>query len=239
MLVSVVIPVYNEAGLIAELVSRVTEAAVAPHELEIFVVNDGSTDGTSAILHSLEKKYPQMKVIELPENRGKSYALRQGFSAVSGDIVLVQDADLEYSPADYPLLIAPFNDPDVQVVYGSRFLTNKWPVNMKLHNWFANRFFTLLVNRLFAAGITDEGTAYKVFRRRLLQTIPLHTDGFAFCAEITCRLAVRKVRILEVPVSYRARSVREGKKPRFLDGIAIVLTIFDLWIRTRLKRPAH
>jgi glycosyltransferase involved in cell wall biosynthesis len=235
MLISVVIPAYNEESLIRDLVHQVSATDISPHSMEIVVVNDGSTDGTSATLKALAKKFPSLHVIELPENCGKSCALRKGFAIARGDVVLVQDADLEYSPQDYPHLIAPFENPDIQVVYGSRFLNKAWPDNMKLHNWLANRLFTLLVNMLFSCGITDEGTAYKVFRNNLLRDIPLQADGFAFCAEITCRLGERGIPIHEVPVSYRARSVREGKKPRFHDGIAIVRTIVGTWFRMRLK----
>jgi glycosyltransferase involved in cell wall biosynthesis len=236
MLISVVIPAYNEEVLIADLIHRVAATDLAPHRMEIIVVNDGSTDGTAAVLRSLAAEIPGIQVIHLPANRGKSCALQAGFAASRGEIVLIQDADLEYSPAEYPQLIAPFENTDVQVVYGSRFLHKTWPDNMKLHNWLANRFFTLLVNLLFKSGITDEGTAYKAFRSSLLRSIPLQTSGFAFCAEITCRLGERGVPIREVPVSYRARSVREGKKPRFYDGVAIVVTIVGIRVRTLLKK---
>lgn len=235
--ISIIIPVYNEAPLVEELIGRVAAADTSPYHSEIIVVDDGSTDQTPAHLTSLAMTYENVRVITLRRNYGKSHALREGFAAATGEIVIVQDADLEYSPEEYSRLLKPFNDPGVRVVYGSRFLNDKWPHNMKLENWLANRLFTMLVNLLFKAGITDEGTAYKTFRQSVLREIPLGSSGFSFCAEITCKLAARNIAIHEVPVSYYARSKFEGKKPRFLDGIKIISTILTIKTKILLGLP--
>lgn len=233
MLVSIVIPVYNEAKLIEELIARVAAVDISPYSSEIIVVNDGSTDGTSVILERLRQAYRNVSVRELPNNVGKSAALREGFTMARGEIILVQDADLEYYPEDYPLLLAPFSDSKVRVVYGSRFLKKAWPDKMMLHNWLANRLFTWLVNFLFKVRITDEGTAYKVFRADTLRGIALDSSGFAFCAEVTCKLGQRNIAIHEVPVRYSARGIREGKKPRFWDGVVIIMTILRIRLRSK------
>lgn len=229
--VSIIIPVYNEGAHIEELVRRVTSADTSPYRAEIIAVDDGSTDQTAALLARLAAEHENFSAITLRLNSGKSYALKKGFAAATGEIVIVQDADLEYSPEEYPRLLEPFRDPAVRVVYGSRFLKERWPNNMRLENWLANRLFTLLVNRLFHAGITDEGTAYKAFRRSTLCSIPLQAAGFGFCAEITCKLAEQKILIHEVPISYSARSKSEGKKPRFIDGVKIISTILGLKLK--------
>lgn len=229
--ISIVIPVYNEGAHVTELIQRVAAADTAPYHAEIIAVNDGSTDSTAELLAALARELSNLRVISLRENRGKSHALREGFAVARGGIVIVQDADLEYAPEEYPSLLQPFSNPEVAVVYGSRFLRNRWPENMRLENWLANRLFTTLVNLLFKAGITDEGTAYKAFRTKVLRSIPLDASGFSFCAEVTCKLAARNIAIHEVPISYYARCKREGKKPRFLDGVKIVATILRLKIR--------
>lgn len=232
--VSIIIPVYNEEAVVEELVRRVAAADTSPYLAEIIAVNDGSTDKTLALLANLSQVYQNLTVISLQRNYGKSHALRKGFDAASGEIVIVQDADLEYSPEEYSRLLEPYKDPKVMVVYGSRFLKNAWPDNMRLENWLANRLFTALVNLLFGAGITDEGTAYKTFRQSILRNITLSASGFSFCAEISCKLATRNIAIHEVPVSYNARSKREGKKPRFLDGVKILTTILGIKKRVLL-----
>lgn len=236
-ILSIIIPVYNEAALIERLLRRLAAANTAPYRAEIIAVDDGSTDATAALLAAATGSYDNLRVISLGENRGKTAALRAGFAAARGEVVIVQDADLEYAPEDYPLLLQPFSDPAVTVVYGSRFLRNRWPDGMRLENWLANRLFTLLANRLFHAGITDEGTAYKAFRRVLLGTVTLEATGFSFCAEVTCKLADRNIPIREVPIAYSARSKTEGKKPRFRDGIGIVATILRLKARQLSGKP--
>lgn len=230
--VSIIIPAYNEASIIGKLLLRVAAADTSPFAAEIIVVDDGSTDDTFTIVEEVGREIPALRCIRLGENRGKLFALQQGFAMASGEIILVQDADMEYSPEDYSRILEPFTRPDVMVVFGSRFMKTKWPENMLLAYWLANRLFTLLVNLLFHAGITDEGTAYKAFRKSLLHTVTFQSSGFSFCAEITCKLASRQIAIHEVPISYYARSKHEGKKPRFIDGVKIITTIFGLKIRS-------
>ena len=234
--VSVVIPVYNEAGTVAAILDAIRAVEIPAFGKEVVVVNDGSRDGTGEILDDYAARHGGascLTVIHLPANRGKAAAIRTGLSAARGDIVLIQDADLEYSPTDYPRLLAPFDDPSTQAVYGSRFMEMGWPVGMRLRYWLANKVFTSLVNTLYSARLTDEGTGYKLFRRDVIMALDLREEGFRFCPEATCRLLGRGMRITEVPISYRAR--REGKKPRFTDGIAIIATILACRFRRRQK----
>jgi len=208
---SVLIPVYNERSTIAETVRRVRES---PVDKEIIVVDDASTDGTDEVLVVIAG--PDLKVVRQSENRGKGAALRRALEEVTGDVVIVQDADLEYDPADYPRLLAPIAAGDAEVVYGTRaprFEGMRWP--HRVFNWVAAR----LTNLLYRAGITDEATCYKVFRTEVLKAIPLRCERFEFCPEVTAKVRRRGIRIHEVPVSYRARSVGAGKKIRWWDGV--------------------
>ena len=212
MKLSVLIPVYNERSTIAETIRRVRES---PVEKEIIVVDDASTDGTDEVLGSLAG--PDLKVVRQSENRGKGAAIRRALEEVAGDVVIVQDADLEYDPADYPKLLAPITDGDAEVVYGTRapnFEGMRWP--HRVFNWVAAR----LTNLLYQAGITDEATCYKVFRTEVLKAIPLKCERFEFCPEVTAKVRKRGIGIHEVPVSYQARSVGAGKKIRWWDGVA-------------------
>jgi glycosyltransferase involved in cell wall biosynthesis len=238
MTVAVVIPVYNEATTIAAILDAIRAVEIPTFEKEIIVVDDGSTDGTGRILDDYAVRHAgttRLTVIHLPANRGKAAAIRTGLSAAQGEVVLIQDADLEYSPADYHRLLAPFSDPATQVVYGSRFMETRWPTGMKLRYWLANKIFTSLVNLLYHAHLTDEGTGYKLFRREAIMALDLRTQGFRFCPEATCKLLGKGIRITEVPISYRARNSREGKKPRFSDGIAIIATILGCRFGHRWK----
>jgi dolichol-phosphate mannosyltransferase len=142
--------------------------------------------------------------------------------------VLVQDADLEYSPQDYGQMLAPFGDPAVQAVYGSRFLLRRWPERMKVANWAANKLFVATTNLLYGSALTDEGTGYKAIRRELLQDLEIASSRFEFCPEVTAKLLRRGVRILEVPVSYSARDRKQGKKPGFRDGLSVLWTLVRL-----------
>lgn len=226
-MVSIIIPVYNEKNNIARVLEQVAQSDTSPHRKEIIVIDDGSTDGTDAILRQCCTGEP-FQLVTLPGNKGKTMAIRKGLEQATGDLILIQDADLEYSPADYGRLLAPFADDSVQVVYGSRFLANRWPANMKPVYWLANRLFTLTANLLYGARLTDEGTAYKVFRAGVLQSIELRGSGFEFCPEVTAKILLREIRITEVPVSYRARNRQEGKKPRIRDGFLIFWTLVKL-----------
>jgi len=217
MRVSVLIPVYNERDTVAETIARVR---ASPVEKEIIVVDDASADDTAGIVASLAG--PDLKLVRQPRNQGKGAAIRRGLEEVSGEIVLIQDADLEYDPADYPALIAPILAGEAAVVYGTRaprFEAMRWP--HRVFNWIAAR----LANLLYRAGITDEATCYKVFRTEVLRAIPLRCRRFEFCPEVTAKVRKRGLAIREVPVSYHARSVGAGKKIRWWDGVIALWTL--------------
>lgn len=223
-MVSIIIPVYNEERYISAVIEKVKRADTSPREKEIIVVDDGSTDGTGVELGKYSTD-PLVKIVNNHKNRGKASAIKSALALSKGDIILVQDSDLEYSPDDYPKILAPFSDESVEVVYGSRFLLRRWPRKMKPSNWLANRIFTLTTNLLYNARITDEGTAYKAFRRNLLESMVLESTGFEFCPEVTAKVLLRGLPIVEVPISYEARNMKEGKKPRFSDGVKILGTL--------------
>jgi len=217
MRVSVLIPVYNERDTVAETIARVR---ASPVEKEIIVVDDASSDDTAGIVASLAG--PDLKLVRQLRNQGKGAAIRRGLEEVSGEIVLIQDADLEYDPADYPALIAPILAGEALVVYGTRaprFEGMRWP--HRVFNWIAAR----LANLLYRAGITDEATCYKVFRTEVLRAIPLRCQRFEFCPEVTAKVRKRGLAIREVPVSYHARSVGAGKKIRWWDGVIALWTL--------------
>ena len=223
MKISVIIPVYNEAGTVTETIARVRSS---PVEKEIIVIDDASTDGTPDIVASLWQpsfgQGPDLRLIRQAHNQGKGAAIRRAIPEVTGDVVIIQDADLEYDPADYPILIAPILAGDADVVYGTRapeFRGMRWP--HRVFNWIAAR----LANLLYRARITDEATCYKVFRTDVLRSIPLKCRRFEFCPEITAKVRKRGLPIHEVPISYQARSVGAGKKIRWWDGIIALWTL--------------
>jgi glycosyltransferase involved in cell wall biosynthesis len=216
ILLSVVVPVYNEAATVEELLRRVREV---PLRVEVIVVDDGSTDGTSAILERLEKEGVIDHLVLHVRNRGKGAALRSGFVRATGDMVAVQDADLEYDPMEIPSLLAPILQGWADAVFGSRFLGGPRRVHLYSHRM-GNRVVTFLSNLLTDVDLTDMETCYKVVRRDLLMTLPLTRDRFGIEPEITARLAQARARIYEVPISYRGRSYEEGKKIGWRDGIS-------------------
>ena len=224
--VSIVIPVYNEQQLIREIVRRALDAPLPPGwEREVVIVDDGSDDGTTQLLG--QTRFPEnVRVFSSLINHGKGSALRAGFKLATGDIVLIQDGDLEYDPIEnYQRLLEPFADPAVKVVYGSRFLERWYPEDMALANWSANLLLTGLARLLFGVRITDEATAFKVFRRELLDVLPLECRRFEFCPEFLAKVSKRGVRITEVPISYRGRNRLQGKKIRLSDGVQAVYTL--------------
>ena len=210
---SVVIPVYNEKNTVLELLRRVKETQF---DKEIILVDDCSTDGTRAILQNL--KEPNIKVVYHDKNQGKGAALRTGFAHVSGDIVLIQDADLEYDPVDYPVLLGPILDGRADVVYGSRFFGGPHRVLLFWH-YIANKFFTLVTNVLYNINLTDMGTCYKVFRSEIIKPMKLESNRFGFEPEVTAKICKQKLRIYETPISYSGRTYAEGKKITWKDGI--------------------
>ena len=212
---SVVIPVYNERATIEELLKRVQ---AVPLDKEIVIVDDGSTDGTRELLAGLAAADGSVRVFLQPANRGKGAALRRGFAEARGALVLVQDADLEYDPTDYPTLLEPIERGVADVVFGSRFLGGPHRVLFFWHS-VGNWVLTTLSNMLTNVNLTDVWTCYKVFRAEVLQSLTLREDRFGFEAEVTAKIARGHWRIYEVPISYHGRTYAEGKKITWKDGM--------------------
>ncbi len=223
---SVVIPAYNERHTVENLLHRVAAAPLpAELELEMVVVDDGSSDGTRELLSELEAKAdPPFVLIEHPHNRGKGAALRTGFEQASGDIILVQDADLEYNPRDYPVLLQPILDDEADVVYGSRFLGGPHRVLFFWH-YVGNRLLTTMSNMFTDLNLSDMETCYKVFRADVLKKLKLYSNRFGIEPELTAKVAKARVRIYEVPISYHGRTYAEGKKIGWRDGVSAIWAI--------------
>jgi glycosyltransferase involved in cell wall biosynthesis len=212
--VSIVIPVYNERATVEELLKRVQAVAL---DKEIVLVDDGSADGTRDILARLSSD-PSLRVFLQERNQGKGAALRRGFAESRGEVILIQDADLEYDPADYPVLLGPIDRGVADVVYGSRFLGGPHRVLLFWH-YVGNRVLTTLSNVFTNLNLSDVWTCYKVFRADVLREITLREDRFGFEAEVTAKIARGRWRIYEVPISYHGRTYAEGKKITWKDGI--------------------
>jgi len=223
MKVSVVIPVYNEVATIEEIVRRV-QAVPLEQEKEIVIVDDASMDGTGARLREIAQANRNVRVLYHERNQGKGAALRTGFGAITGDVVIIQDADLEYDPREYPRLLEPILDGRADVVYGSRFLGGPHRVLFFWHS-IGNKFLTLLSNALTNLNLTDMETCYKVFRSQILKEITFKSNRFGFEPEFTAKVAKRRLRIYEVPISYSGRTYAEGKKITWRDGISAIWTI--------------
>lgn len=220
--VSVVMPCYNERATIREIVARVL---AQPYELELLVVDDGSTDGTRDVLATLAAESPAVKVLLQPANAGKGAALRRGFREATGDVVVIQDADLEYDPAEYGTLLRPIEDGRADVVFGSRFMHGPRRV---LYYWHAvaNNMLTTLSNMVTDLNLTDMETGYKVFKREVIQGIAIDEDRFGFEPEVTVKLArLKGLRIYEVPISYNGRTYEEGKKIGLKDAFRAVYVL--------------
>jgi len=219
---SVVVPVYNERNTITEIIRRVRTVELPDGiEREIIVVDDGSTDGTRDVLRQLGDS--TVRVLLQERNQGKGAALRTGFSHATGDYVLVQDADLEYDPNDWPRLLGPVLAGKARVVYGSRFTGERR--NMLLLHWIGNRFLSLVTNVLYNTTLSDMETCYKLVDRALIESLALQSNRFDIEPEITAKILKRGVRIYEVPISYTGREFSEGKKIEWTDGFGALWTL--------------
>lgn len=217
---SVIIPVYNESATIDTLLSRVVAEKVSGWEKQVIVVDDGSTDGTKDTLRRWEKR---VRVLYQKKNRGKGSAVAAGLEKAGGEVVIIQDADLEYNPSDYQTLLSPFENPRVTVIYGSRFLGSHLSTNFVYA--MGNKFVTLVTNVLYNTNITDMETGYKAFRRSVLDGMVLRAKRFDFEPEFTAKVLKAGHQILEVPISYFGRTFMEGKKLTWRDGVAAVWTL--------------
>ncbi len=214
-LLSVIVPVYNERPTVAEAIRRI-RAVDVPVDVEVIVVDDGSTDGTDKILTALGDS--TVRVITHPHNQGKGAAVRTGMGVVRGDLVIIQDADLEYDPDDWLRLLDPILRGKALVVYGSRFTGER--KNMLPIHWIGNRMLSLITNVLYSSTLSDMETCYKLFDRRVLEGLTIESDRFDFEPEITAKVIRRGHRIYEVPISYAGRELAEGKKITWRDGFA-------------------
>ncbi|MFA6434762.1 MAG: glycosyltransferase family 2 protein [Elusimicrobiales bacterium] len=231
MRTSIIIPSYNELKTLPEILRRIS---ALPLDKEVVVVDDGSTDGTREWLDraSAGRLFPfELKVIKHAANLGKGGALRTGFAAAAGEIVIVQDADLEYDPGYIPDIVRPITEGGFDVVYGSRLLSGRSQTYNVFYLW-GNQFLTRLVNFFFGARMTDSYTCYKAFRTPLLRSLDLVSSGFEIEAEISCKTAFRKYKFTEVSIVYASRSRLEGKKINYRDAVKGVLKILELRIRS-------
>ncbi len=217
--VSIIVPVYNEERTVEELVRRLKEV---PLEKEVVIVDDGSTDKTREILENVRDE--TFRILTLPRNLGKGAAIRAALPFVKGDVVVIQDADLEYNPQELPLVLKPILEGKEEVVYGSRFLRGR--PKMRLLNFIANKILAWTATLLLGRRITDEATCYKAFKTSLLRSLDLKCRGFEFCPEVTAKIGRRKVRIREIPISYTPRTKKEGKKVKWKDGFIALYTLF-------------
>ena len=225
-LLSVIVPVFNERNTVAEILRRM-RAVDLPVDLEIVVVNDASSDGTDKVLSTLEDS--TVRVLNHPNNRGKGAAIRSGLQHARGDLILIQDADLEYDPEDWPRLLTPLLRGKARIVYGSRFTGER--KNMLFWHWVGNRFLSLATNLLYNTTLSDMETCYKLFDRTVLDGITIESDRFEFEPEITAKVLRRGHRIYEVPISYAGREFDEGKKITWKDGFGALFTL----VRYRFK----
>lgn len=234
MLLTIVMPVYNEEQFLEEIVRQVQAVDLGDMERELIMIDDCSRDNSAKIMAEMEGSLsinPEAKPFDRPiqvlshqVNQGKGAALRTGFAAAQGDLILIQDADLEYDPTDYPKLLAPLLKGKSQVVYGSRFTGERR--NMFFHHWIGNKLLTLATNILFNTTLSDMETCYKLFTKEALQGITIKSERFNFEPEITAKILKKGIRIYEVPISYTGREFDEGKKITWRDGFVALWALF-------------
>ncbi len=235
MKLSVVIPIYNEVATLAEMVAKVQTIDI---DKELILVDDGSTDGTREILGALEAQYTNVRVLLHERNLGKGRALRTGFEHARGDYVIVQDADLEYDPEDFHKLLRPLDAGKADAVFGSRFLSTEERRVLYFWHSVGNSVLTLLSNMATDLNLTDMETCYKMFRRELIQAIPLEEDRFGFEPEVTAKIAKARARVYEVGIAYHGRTYEEGKKIGLKDGFRALWCIAKYRLQPlRLKTP--
>lgn len=238
-LLTIIIPAYQEERTIGEVLDRVCaiDTESLGFDKEVIVCDDGSSDGTADIVRRKASEDDRVRLVANPHNMGKGAAIRTALEHASGDFALIQDADLEYDVDDYPALLIPLLD-GADVVYGSRFLANAHPTGMRTANFVANRVLAVTANVLYGLRITDEATCFKVFRTDLLRSLDLQCMRFEFCPEVTAKLGLRKIRIVEVPIQYQARTIQDGKKISWTDGLEAmwVLVKHRLGVLERVDR---
>lgn len=233
MRISVIVPAYNEEKTIAQVLTTLLKEV--PDVFEIIIVDDGSKDQTAAITESLAAQHAPIHLIRQPQNMGKTAALRTGFAASTGDIVLVQDADLEYDPVDIPTLIEPILKGQADVCYGSRFMIRRAARVLYFRHYLANQFLTFLSNVLTDLNLSDVETGYKAFRGEIIRNMVIETRGFGFEIEVTAKVAKLKCRVYEVPISYHGRTYEEGKKIGLKDGLDAIWYVlkYNLFVSLR------
>ena len=223
MKLSVIMPAYNEEKTIREIVEKVINISI---QKEIIIIDDKSTDSTLSIINELKVQYnEQIIVLTHTKNRGKGAAIRTGIKEITGDIVIIQDADLEYDPNDYQKLIEPIIQKEEKVIYGSRFLNKSNNKHSYYSFYLGGRLVSLITNILYFQRLTDEPTCYKVFDADFLKSFPLQCEGFEFCPEITAKVAKKGIKIKELPIKYYPRKVDEGKKIKWYDGVEAIWTL--------------
>ena len=221
--ISVVIPVYNEESTLQKIFTLIKKTRIPS---EILIIDDGSTDSTSQIIKQLQED-PSVRVITFPVNRGKGAAVSAGIKAAHGEIIILQDADLEYNPGEYKKLLKPFEKNQAEVVYGVRFMTTKKETSYFLH-FIANKILTQITNILYKSNLNDMETGYKIFRKDIFEQLQIKADGFDFEPEFTAKLLKRKIKIYEVPITFKPRNYAQGKKIKLFDALVAVWTLIKV-----------